>query len=237
MAVLSVSSLRVGYGSDLVVQAVDLDIRRGEIVCVLGRNGVGKTTMVNAIMGLLPSMSGSIHLGASDLTSVPPYRRSTAGLALVPQGRRLFKELSVRQNLEVAARSPRKDGHGWTVTEVFDRFPSLARRADIVAAALSGGEQQMLSLSRAMVTWPKVLLLDEPSEGLAPIIIEQIAQLLGELRRSGASILLIEQNVGFGLSVADRVYIMSKGAIVASGTSAELEAEGTRLERFLGVGH
>lgn len=233
--VLSVRHLHAGYGSNRVVQDVDLDVGRGEIVCMLGRNGVGKTTTVNAVMGLLRPNSGTIHLNAVDLTHATSYQKSRKGLALVPQGRRLFKELSVRQNLEVAAAAPKPGGFGWSIGEAFERFPSLARRANAAAGALSGGEQQMLVLSRAMVTWPTVLLLDEPSEGLAPLIIEQIADLLRDMRASGASILLIEQNVGFGLSVADRVYVMSKGAIVAKGTPEDLDL--AQIERFLGVGH
>lgn len=230
-----IEGLSAGYDGNRILHEVSMEIGQGELICLLGRNGVGKTTLALAMMGLLRLSAGTIQFAGQDTSNWPPYRLARAGMALVPQSRRLFKSLTVRQNLEVAARERIHGRVGWDAHECFEHFENLARRRDTPAGLLSGGEQQMLAISRAMVSRPLLLVLDEPTEGLAPLLVEQVASVLRTIRSEGASIFLIEQNIGMGLAVADRAYIMSKGRVVAQGTAAEMREDKEVLRRHLGA--
>jgi len=229
---LSVHGLHAYYGESHVLQGVDLDVASGETVALIGRNGAGKTTTIGAIAGFLRPRGGSIRVHGSDLTGAPPHRIARAGVALVPQGRRIFGDLSVGENLAVAAR-PVPDG--WDKARVLGLFPSLVRRSDVRGDELSGGEQQMLAIARALMRNPSVLLLDEPSEGLAPKLVEQVGEILTSLRATGLALLLVEQNLGLATRVGQRVLVMNKGKIVFAGTPAELAADRDVETRYLGV--
>jgi branched-chain amino acid transport system ATP-binding protein len=229
--VLEVLDLHAGYGAALVVQGVSLTVGRGQTVVVLGRNGVGKTTLVRALAGLTPPRAGHVRLDGEDITGLPAHVLARRGVGLVPQGRRLFASLTVGEHLAVAARP----GGGWTVARVLALFPPLAERLGQRGQALSGGEQGMLAVARALVGNPRVLLMDEPSEGLAPRLGHALAGLLADLKRGGASILLVEQNLAFALRVADQVLVMNKGRIVWEGTPQALRADEATRARWLGV--
>jgi len=192
---------------------------------------MGKTTLIRSIIGFTPPRRGAVRLRGDDITRWPPYRMVAAGLALVPQGRRVFHSLTVRENLDVA----RRVGGRWTRERVEALFPRLAERARSRAGSLSGGEQQMLAIGRALMTDPRLLLLDEPTEGLAPLLVREVGRVLGELRRSGLSILLVEQNLPLALAVVDRVHILSRGQIVHSARPDELAADEAVKSRYLGV--
>ena len=229
---LAVSDLHAYYGESHVLQGVSLDVGEGESVALLGRNGAGKTTTINAIVGFLRPRSGTVRVGGNDITAKPPHRVASAGVALVPQGRRVFGDLSVRENLTIAARS---NGGGWDLARVLELFPSLERRLASRGDELSGGEQQMVAIGRALLRDPVLLLLDEPSEGLAPKLVAEVGDALVRLRDSGLSLLLVEQNLALATRVAQRVYVMNKGTIVFSGTTAALAAAGDVEARYLGV--
>ena len=229
--VLEVEDVHTYYGASHVLQGISLRVAQGEVLTILGRNGMGKTTLIRSIIGFSPPRRGAVRFRGTDITRWPSYRMVAAGMALVPQGRRVFPSLSVRENLEVAA-----GGRGqWTVERVCGLFPRLAERAANRANKLSGGEQQMLAIGRALMTNPMLLLLDEPTEGLAPLLVREVGRVLGELRREGLSILLVEQNLPLALSVADRAQILSRGQIVHSGTPAELAANEDVKSRYLGI--
>lgn len=230
---LEVLDLHVGYGAALVVQGVSLTVGRGRTVAVLGRNGVGKTTLVRALAGLIPPRAGRVRLDGRDVTGLPAHVLARRGVGLVPQGRRLFASLTVREHLAVAARTG--DGGGWTIERVLALFPRLAERLAQRGQVLSGGEQGMLAVGRALVGNPRVLLMDEPSEGLAPRLVHELAAVLADLRRGGASILLVEQNLAFALRVADQVLVMNKGRLVWEGTPEALRADEATRARWLGV--
>lgn len=231
---LRLDAVHAYYGDSHVLQGVDLEVGDGEVVALLGRNGMGKTTTISAIVGLVPPRGGSIRFGEEELAGRPAHVIAGLGIGLVPQGRRLFPELTVRENLTLAQR-PDRDGTGWTLERVHELFPILEHRAQVPAGRLSGGEQQMAAIARALLTNPRLLLLDEPSEGLAPIIVEEIGRVIAELRDRGLSILLVEQNLPMATGVADRVYIMSKGRVVYEGSPADLEADDEARARHLGV--
>ncbi|MGK2887047.1 MAG: ABC transporter ATP-binding protein, partial [Rhodococcus sp. (in: high G+C Gram-positive bacteria)] len=209
-----------------------------EVVCLLGRNGVGKSTTVMSISGLLRPTAGSIHLGDEDITGWSSHRRARGGMGLVPQGRRLFTGLSVEENLRagVVPAGVAEHRYGWTIEETYQRFPILEQRRKVAAGLMSGGEQQMLALARALICSPRLLVLDEPSEGLAPLIVEQIVGIIAEVKAHGGTVLLVEQNLGLGLAAADRVYIMSKGQMVASGAADEISADHALMTEHLGIG-
>ena len=229
--VLEVENVHTYYGASHVLQGISLCVAEGEVLTILGRNGMGKTTLIRSIIGFSPPRRGAVRFRGADITRWPSYRMVAAGMALVPQGRRVFPSLSVRENLEVAA-----GGRGkWDLARVTGLFPRLAERAGNRANKLSGGEQQMLAIGRALMTNPSLLLLDEPTEGLAPLLVREVGRVLGELRREGLSILLVEQNLPLALSVADRALILSRGQIVHSGTPAELAANDDVKSRYLGV--
>jgi len=229
---LEVRGLHAYYGESHVLQGVDIDVRDGEAVALVGRNGAGKTTTIAAIMGSLRPRAGSVRVGTSDVAGQPAHRVARAGVALVPQGRRIFAELSVRENLLIAAR-PVSDG--WDERRVLELFPALGRRLGNRGDELSGGEQQMLALGRALMRNPGVLLLDEPSEGLAPKLVTEVGEALRSLRGTGLAILLVEQNLGLATRVAERLYVMNKGTIVFDGAPAELAARPDIEASYLGV--
>jgi branched-chain amino acid transport system ATP-binding protein len=229
--VLEVDDIHTYYGVSHVLQGLSLRVGEGEVLGILGRNGMGKTTLIRSIIGFTPPRRGAVRLRGDDITRWPPYRMVAAGLALVPQGRRVFPSLSVRENLDVAHRA----GGRWTRERVEGLFPRLAERARSRAGSLSGGEQQMLAIGRALMTDPRLLLLDEPTEGLAPLLVREVGRVIGELRRAGLSILLVEQNLPLALAVADRVHILSRGQIVHSARPDELAADEPVKSRYLGV--
>ncbi len=231
-AALSVSGLHAYYGQSHVLQGVDLEVGGGEAVALLGRNGAGKTTTISAIAGFIRPRQGRVAVGDRDVTGAKPHEIARAGVALVPQGRRVFADLTVRENLMLTAR---RDGRGWDLERVLEIFPSLRKHLGDRGEALSGGEQQMVAIGRALMRDPRVLLLDEPSEGLAPKLVDAVRDVLVGLRGVGMPILLVEQNLALATSVGQRVYVMNKGRIVFSGTSAELAADPDVESRYLGV--
>ncbi|HBH02865.1 MAG TPA: ABC transporter ATP-binding protein [Candidatus Rokubacteria bacterium] len=229
---LDVDAVHTYYGESHVLHGVSLAVRAGEAVALLGRNGVGKTTLIRSIIGFTPPREGAVRLDGAPIHRLAAYRIAKRGIGLVPQGRRIFAPLSVVENLLLGARP---GAGGWTAERVWELFPRLHERRLQSGGTLSGGEQQMLAVARALMTNPRLLLLDEPSEGLAPLIVRDIGRVLVRLKRAGLPILLVEQNVPLALRVADRVYVMSKGQIVYEGTPAELDAAEDVKRRFLGV--
>jgi len=230
---LEVRDLCAGYGLSTVLDGVHLDVPDGTFVAVLGRNGMGKTTLCRAIMGLDPPAvaAGSISYDGTELNGLPPHKVARTGIGYVPQGRHVFPTLDVVKNLTVAAR-----GDGWTVDRVWEAFPRLAERRANDAGLLSGGEQQMLAIARALMTNPRLLIMDEPSEGLAPIMIEAVAEQLAELKQGSLSLLLVEQNYSLAIKLADVVYVLENGEVVFQGAADELEADDEVKARYLGVG-
>ena len=228
---LEVESVHTYYGESHVLQGISLRVDRGEVLAILGRNGMGKTTLIRTIVGFTPPREGRVVYEGTEITRLPPFRMVALGMALVPQGRRVFPSLSVRENLDVARR-----GEGrWNLEQVYALFPRLRERAENRANKLSGGEQQMLAIGRALMSNPDLLLMDEPTEGLAPLLVREVGRVIGELKRNGLSILLVEQNLALALSVADRVHVLSRGQIVHSGTPAELMGNDDVKTRYLGV--
>jgi branched-chain amino acid transport system ATP-binding protein len=231
--VLELVDVHTYYGESHILHGVSLRVEEGQIVSLLGRNGMGQTTTIRTIAGLTPPRRGSVLVADNDLKDVPPHKIARLGVGLVPQGRHIFPSLSVRENLLIGARSKRSDG--WTLERVYDLFPILKERGSVKGTLLSGGEQQMLAIARALMTNPRLLLMDEPSEGLAPIVIEEIGAAVKELSKGSLAILLVEQNLPLALDVADHVYIMSKGQIVHECTSEALADDEPTKARFLGV--
>ena len=230
---LSIKGLNTHYGASHILQGVDLELGRGRIAAVLGRNGVGKTTTVKTIMGLVPPSGGAIELESAPITGWAPHRVARAGVAYVPEGRLIFPDLSVIENIKVAERNPAK---AWPLARLLELFPSLHERQGNRGSQLSGGEQQMLAIARALVSDPKVLLLDEPSQGLAPLVVRELARIIRLLRDAGVTILLIEQNLKLAEVVADELHIMVKGRIVYSADPARFRAEADEVRsRFLTV--
>ena len=229
--ILAVGDVHTYYGDSHVLHGVSLDVGAGEIVAILGRNGMGKTTLIRSVIGFTPPRQGRVRLKGDDVTVWAPFRRIERGMALVPQGRRVFPSLSVRENLTVA-----RVGRGrWDLERVYGLFPRLRERAANRANKLSGGEQQMLAIGRALMSNPALLLMDEPTEGLAPLLVREVGRVIGELKREGLSILLVEQNLPMAASVADRVHVLNRGAIVYAGAPGELLANEDVKSRFLGV--
>ncbi len=230
---LTVDEIHTYYGDSHVLQGLSLQVNRGEIAALLGRNGVGKSTTINSIIGFVPPRRGRITLDGEDITGLPSHRIARMGVGLIPQGRGIFPTLTVRENITLAVRGARNGG--WTFDRVMSTFPPLAKRLKNLGSQLSGGEQQMLAVARALMTNPKLLLMDEPSEGLAPLIVAEIGRVAGELRDQGLSILLVEQNLALALRLASRVYVMNKGQIVYTGLPGELQANQEVKHRYLGV--
>ena len=225
------------YGDSHVLHGLSLGVAKGECVAVLGKNGVGKTTLVRSIAGLSKPRNGAIYLDGENLAPLKTYQIIRRGVALVPQGRRMFTSLTVRETLQISAEARRFDSEGrsWTFERVFAAFPRLKERLDTRTGWLSGGEQEMLAVARALVGSPRLLLLDEPSEGLSPLVVEQLGEIFTGLKREGATIVMVEQQVAFALKLADRVLVMSKGAFVYEGTPDELLGNTEVRERYLGL--
>ena len=233
-ALLEVDEIHTAYGLSRVLFGISLEIATGECVCLLGRNGVGKTTTMRSIMGLTPPGAGRVRLQGHDITGWPPHRVARAGIGFVPEDRRIFAELTVWENLEVGDRAARRSGR-WTIDAIGDLFPVLRERRDQRGGFLSGGEQQMLTIARTLMGNPELLLLDEPSEGLAPLVVDLLHEKIGELKAQGLTILLAEQRVDFALALADRVYVLEKGAFRHSGVAAELRHDKALLDRLLSL--
>jgi branched-chain amino acid transport system ATP-binding protein len=222
------------YGESYVLQGISLEVKEGSVVALLGRNGMGKTTTIRSIIGFTPPRRGRVIFKGKDITGLQPYRIAQMNIGLIPQGRRIFPSLSIEENLTMAARGGVRAG-AWTLDRLYSLFPVLKERAKSKGNLLSGGEQQMLSIARALMTNPDLLLMDEPSEGLAPIIVQEIGHIIYQLKESGFSILLVEQNLHMALRVADYVYIMSKGTIVYEGIPEELRDNEEVKAKYLGV--
>ena len=229
---LSINDIHVYYGKSYILQGVSLEVNEGEIVALLGRNGVGKTTTLRTIMGLTKPTSGKTFLKGIDTTPLPSFKIARLGIGFVPQGRRLFPELSVLENLKAGMRNKSDTA---VLDDIFTFFPTLKSRLNQKARTLSGGEQQMLSISRALATKPDILLLDEPTTGLMPALVSKLEEVLKKLNEKGMTILLVEEKIPFALSLADRTYIMDKGRIEYSGKVEELREEEETLSRYLGV--
>jgi len=228
---LRVEALRAGYGQAMVVQDVSLALDAGGSLALLGRNGTGKTTLIDSLVGVTRRFSGRIVLDGVELTHLPPHRRAAAGIGWVPQERNIFRSLTAHENLAAVAR-PGK----WTIERVYALFPRLAERRDLLGQQLSGGEQQMLAVGRALVTNPKLLLLDEPLEGLAPIIVEELLRAIaGVVRDEGMSAIIVEQNPRTILPITERAVVLDRGSVAHEGASEELLADRQRLERWLAV--
>jgi len=240
---LEIDGVHTYYGESHVLHGVSLRVGEAEAVALLGRNGAGKTTLIRSIVGFTPPRTGIVRFQSREIHRLPPYRIARLGLGLVPQGRRIFAPLTVSENLSIGARGAERRTRGagpapggrWTRERVWELFPRLRERGRQSGGTLSGGEQQMLAVGRALMTNARLILLDEPSEGLAPLIVREIGRALVRLKSEGLSILLVEQNVPLALRVADRVYVMNKGQIVYHGSPAELDANEEIKRRFLGV--
>jgi branched-chain amino acid transport system ATP-binding protein len=231
---LAVEDIHTAYGLSRVLFGVSLEVAAGECVCLLGRNGVGKTTTMRSVMGLTPPSAGRIVLRGRDITGQPPHRVARAGIGFVPEDRRIFAELTVWENLDVAARAAARPGR-WTIETIYQLFPKLEQLRDRMGGFLSGGEQQMLTIARTLMGNPEILLLDEPSEGLAPLIVDALRTQVGELKAQGMTILLAEQGVEFSLALADRVYVLEKGTVRFSGAAAALRDDRALLDRLIAV--
>ena len=231
---LEVRDIHTYYGDSYILQGLSLNVDAGKIVAVLGRNGVGKSTLIRSIIGFTPPRGGSILLEGRELAGLTPDRIARLGVGLVPQGRRIFGSLTVRENLTVGQRES-AGRQGWSLSDVLGHFPRLNERLQSSGKSLSGGEQQMLACSRALVGNPRVMLMDEPTEGLSPLFVRELGRLLQELRSRGTTVLLIEQNLGFALRLADYVYIMNKGRIVYESTPEDIASNNDIKARYLGM--
>lgn len=233
---LRVEDLTAGYGKAQALHGVSLRVETGEIVAILGPNGAGKSTLVNSVAGVLRPWSGSISFDGVELTSSPPHQVITHGVALVPEGRRIFPKMSVVENLDLGAyASAARPGHAEALTSVFEIFPRLRERQNQVAGTLSGGEQQMLAIGRALMARPRLLLLDEPSLGLAPIVVENIFEVLRQVNAAGVSVLLVEQNAVEALDIADRGYVLEDGRVAGEGPAADLLRDERLHKAYLGL--
>ncbi len=232
--ILKVDDIQVFYGSIHAIKGVSFSVSEGEVVTLIGANGAGKSTILNTVARLLPTKNGSVEFMGENLARIPAHKIVSKGLALVPEGRRIFQQMSVLENLEMGAYTQKKEGIQADLDMVFELFPRLKERIKQVAGTLSGGEQQMLAMGRAMMSHPKVLMLDEPSMGLAPILVEQIFDIIVNLNKAGTTILLVEQNAQMALSVAHRGYVLETGKIVSTGAGKELLASDAIKKAYLG---
>ena len=232
---LEINGLETAYGQSQVLFGMELNVGKGEVVTLLGRNGMGKTTTLHSVMGLVPSRSGNIRFQGQELRELPSYQIAKTGLSLVPEGRQTFPNLTVLENLVATASNRSQSENPWNLDRVFDLFPRLPNRIHHMGNQLSGGEQQMLAIGRALMTNPKLLILDEATEGLAPLIRNEIWNCVGSLKSAGQSILLVDKNIDALTRIADRHYIIEKGKVVWKGTSSELQGDQDLQHRFLGV--
>jgi branched-chain amino acid transport system ATP-binding protein len=232
---LQVDRLSAFYGRAQILFDVGLAVGHGEVVALMGRNGAGKTTTIRSIMGLVDSRRGSVRFDGADVTRLDPYRISRLGIGWVPEDRRIFTDLTVLENLEVGRRPPRPDAPAWSVERVFELFPNLREMPNRPGGRMSGGEQQMLTVARTLMGNPRLVLLDEPSEGVAPLIVEQMAKMIGELKKEGLAVLLSEQNVQFAAAVSDRVYVLEKGQVRFEGAMRELSANEEIRRQYLTI--
>ena len=232
---LKVEAIETFYDSSQALFGVDFEVREGECVSLLGRNGMGKTTTVKTIMGLLSPRRGAVRFRGVEIHRYPSYRVARQGISIVPEGREIFPTLTVEENLVATAVKAKRGAPGWTLETVFEMFPRLAQRRKATAAMLSGGEQQMLAIGRALMTNPVLLMLDEATEGLAPLVRVEIWRCLKRLKQQGLSLILIDKNLGPLLDLGDRHNVLEKGRVVWSGTSAELRGQRNNLHRFLGI--
>jgi len=235
MAMLEVKNLEVYYGVICALKGISFEVNEGEIVSLIGANGAGKTTMMQSVVGIIPKRSGTVMFNGQDITKTPCHKIVQLGMTQVPEGRRIFQELTVYENLMMGAYTVKDQQQFKTELEsVFERFPRLAERRNQIAGTLSGGEQQMLAMSRALMIKPKLLMLDEPSMGLAPILVDQIFEIIKELHKAGTTILLVEQNASKALEIADRAYVLETGSITLSGTGRELANSDEVRKAYLG---
>ena len=232
---LEINGLETAYGQSQVLFGMELNVGKGEVVTLLGRNGMGKTTTLHSVMGLVPSRSGNIRFQGQELRELPSYQIAKTGLSLVPEGRQIFPNLTVHENLVATASNRSQSENPWNLDRVFDLFPRLPNRIHHMGNQLSGGEQQMLAIGRALMTNPKLLILDEATEGLAPLIRNEIWNCMSNLKSAGQSILLVDKNIDALTRIADRHYIIEKGKVVWDGTSSELQGDQDLQHRFLGV--
>ena len=234
MEILKVENMNVYYGAIHAIKGISFHVDQGEVVTLIGANGAGKSTTLQTVSGLLRSRTGSIQFCGENISNVPSHKIVEKGLAQVPEGRRIFLQMSVEENLEMGAYTQSAAGVDADLEKVYAQFPRLKERRRQIAGTLSGGEQQMLAIGRALMSHPRLLMLDEPSMGLAPILVEQIFDIIRQLHASGTTILLVEQNAQMALSVADRAYVMETGKITLSGTGAELAASDEVKKAYLG---
>lgn len=234
MSMLKVEDLHVYYGSIHAIKGISFEVEEGEIVTLIGANGAGKSTTLNTVSGLLKPRSGSIEFEGKNIVNVPAHKIVSHGMALCPEGRRVFLQMTVQENLEMGGYTRNQSEIAGSIDDVYQRFPRLKERYKQTAGTLSGGEQQMLAMGRAMMSKPKLLMLDEPSMGLAPILVEQIFEIIQNLHKAGTTILLVEQNAQAALSVADRGYVLETGKVVTTGTGAELLASPVIKKAYLG---
>jgi branched-chain amino acid transport system ATP-binding protein len=230
---LKIVDIHTYYGDSYVLQGVSLEVKKGTVVALLGRNGVGKTTLIRSIVGFTPARRGAILLNGKDITHVDSYKIIKMGMGLVPQGRRVFPSLTVKENMAIAERC--STDQGWNFEKIYTLFPRLKERQDQRANTLSGGEQQMLAIARALISNPLFLLMDEPTEGLAPVLVREVGDAILRLKEEGLSIFLVEQNLSFARRFSDYVHLMSKGTIVYSSTPEQLWEDQEAKHRYLGV--
>ena len=235
MAMLEVRNLEVYYGVICALKGISFDVNEGEIVTLIGANGAGKTTTMQSVVGLIPAKAGSVTLMGENITKTPCHKIVHMGMTQVPEGRRIFQELTVYENLLMGSYSVKdKGGFKSDLDSVFARFPRLAERRNQIAGTLSGGEQQMLAMGRALMSHPKLLMLDEPSMGLSPLLVDQVFEIIKDINKDGTTILLVEQNAGKSLAISDRAYVLENGSIVLSGTGSELAASEMVRKAYLG---
>ncbi|MBQ9922452.1 MAG: ABC transporter ATP-binding protein [Clostridia bacterium] len=235
MALLEVKNLEVYYGVICALKGISFEVNQGEIVTLIGANGAGKTTTMQSVVGLIPTRAGSVSFDGKDITKTPCHKIVHLGMTQVPEGRRIFQELTVYENLLMGAYSI-KDTSGFKndIDAVYTRFPRLAERRNQIAGTLSGGEQQMLAMGRAIMSHPRLLMLDEPSMGLSPLLVDQVFEIIKDINKDGTTILLVEQNAGKSLAISDRAYVLENGRIVLSGTGSELASSEMVKKAYLG---
>ena len=236
MALLEVKDLEVSYGVIQALKGINFEVNEGEIVTLIGANGAGKTTTMQSVIGLIPKKGGTVLYDGQDISKTPCHKIVHLGMSQVPEGRRIFQELTVYENLLMGAYSKKKDdSFNEDLEKVYKRFPRLAERKNQIAGTLSGGEQQMLAMGRALMSRPKLLMLDEPSMGLSPLLVDEVFDIIKDINKDGTTILLVEQNAGKSLAISDRAYVLETGSIVLSGTGEELAASEEVKKAYLGV--